>query len=881
MLESFASLLCRFRARSRMTVADLAEALGATYKSIAAWEQGRRVPRDRARILDMAQVLRLTLVETDQLVDAARRFKNADDGARDNRGQPSHASLDLAPGKRMVTAMLHQLRPPVADFVGRAQEMTQLVTAFQSAAVPEGSAVISGIQGMGGIGKTELAYQVAHQLRGMFPDAQIVLDLRGSSSAPLPVEQAIQMIIRDFVQSEQLPNDVHKLQQLYRSVLHQQQVLILADDARDAAQVRLLCPPPGCGLLVTSRQRFTLPGMISIDLEQLSPDEAVALLSNICPRLSAEDGRAIARTCGYLPQALRVSGGILRNNPAIFVADYLTRLGDARQRLAQLRDPDDPQMDVEASLALSYAMLPEPAQRVFRHLGVFVADFATELAQAVSMDEPGQDVTALLHLLLRRNLIMYDSLRDRWRLHDLVRDLAWQYLHMEEEWAAAMERYAQAVLAMTHEIEQHYRAGGNAVALERFDAEYVHIETVRGWLVAQAGSSTGDMLLVAEVLVTRAFDELRGDPQARLPQLEQALAAARRSGDRRGEAGVLWSMGIAYRKLGDYRPSIPCIEQQLKIAREIGDRHSEGAALCHLGGVYWALGNYQRSITYHKQALRIARALDNQRDEFLSLTYLGVDYRDMGNYQRSITYHKQALRIARALDNQRDKALALNHLGLAYSTWVQTRQRLHSFQQCFGRAWAAEDQSGVAQALFIPFDEDRKKLRQATAYHKQALAIFQALGDRRFECFTLTNLGLAALLQDDSSWALQISTQALAIARAIGDRRREGYALSYLGLAYLSQRAWLDATRHYEQALACLQALGDRSGVAECHWYLAVAWAQQGEWGRTVRLLHDWVAYACEIRDPDAAKYAALLARLETGEPPLAERRYGSAQDIG
>src|SRR6185436_5656408 len=138
------------------------------------------------------------------------------------------------------------------------------------------------------------------------------------------------------------------------TVLHDQKVLILADDARDAAQVRPLIPPLGCALLITSRVRLTLPGMTRVHLDQLDEQEAVALLRRICDRVQEAEAQAIAQACGYLPLALRISASILRNNPALPVVIYLRRLADERQRLSQLRDPDDAGLDVEAALAVSY-----------------------------------------------------------------------------------------------------------------------------------------------------------------------------------------------------------------------------------------------------------------------------------------------------------------------------------------------------------------------------------------------------------------------------------------------------------------------------------------------------------------------------------------------
>src|SRR6266545_7168853 len=102
---------------------------------------------------------------------------------------------------------LHQLRAPIG-FVGREQEIDQLVRALTKTS---GTAAISGVRGMGGIGKTELAYKVAHKLRIAFPDAQLLIELRGASKDPLPSAQALQTIIRAFEREARLPDDVAQL----------------------------------------------------------------------------------------------------------------------------------------------------------------------------------------------------------------------------------------------------------------------------------------------------------------------------------------------------------------------------------------------------------------------------------------------------------------------------------------------------------------------------------------------------------------------------------------------------------------------------------------------------------------------------------------------
>ena len=143
--------------------------------------------------------------------------------------------------------------------------------------IATGGAVISG---MGGSGKTALALVLAHRLKDHYPDAQLFVNLRGASANPLPASDVLAQVIRAYQPTAQLPEDTGQLRAIYLQVLQGQRALVLLDDARDAKQVRPLLPPEGCLLLVTTRQRFALPGLQALDLGRLPQGEAVALLLN-------------------------------------------------------------------------------------------------------------------------------------------------------------------------------------------------------------------------------------------------------------------------------------------------------------------------------------------------------------------------------------------------------------------------------------------------------------------------------------------------------------------------------------------------------------------------------------------------------------------------
>lgn len=204
----------------------------------------------------------------------------------------------------IAVSALHQLPPPPRDFTGREAELDELLSKIGQ------GVTISGLQGLGGIGKTALALKLAEQLKASYPDAQFYLDLKGASPQPLSPSAALAHVIRAYHPTAKLPDDEAQLRALYLSVLDGQRALLLMDNAAGREQVEPLEPPAGCVLLVTSRQHFTLPGLFAKNLNALLPDDARQLLLKIAPRIG-EHADEIAQLCGYLPLALRMAAGAL------------------------------------------------------------------------------------------------------------------------------------------------------------------------------------------------------------------------------------------------------------------------------------------------------------------------------------------------------------------------------------------------------------------------------------------------------------------------------------------------------------------------------------------------------------------------------------------
>ena len=153
-----------------------------------------------------------------------------------------------------------QLPAATEHFVGRAVELETLTALLGSAAV---TAPIAAISGPPGVGKTTLALRWSHLAAGQFRDGQLYVNLRGfdASGEPLPVAAAIRGFLAALqVPADRIPEGLPAQAALYRSLLAGRRVLVVLDNARDAAQVRPLLPgAAGCLTVVTSRSRAARP----------------------------------------------------------------------------------------------------------------------------------------------------------------------------------------------------------------------------------------------------------------------------------------------------------------------------------------------------------------------------------------------------------------------------------------------------------------------------------------------------------------------------------------------------------------------------------------------------------------------------------------------
>ena len=369
-------------------------------------------------------------------------------------GAPAPAAAEGAP----PGVVPRQLPAGAGFFAGREAELKQLDELLGQAGTaggeegadgPGGAVVISAVAGMAGVGKTALAVHWARKVAHRFPDGQLYVNLRGydAEGAAVTAEEVTGWFLAALgIPAGQIPADAQARCGLYRSVLAGRRVLIVLDNARDAAQVRPLLPGgPGCLVVVTSRSALAglaaAEGARPLRLGPLGEQEGVRLLAaRLGPeRVAAEPAAVTELTarCGHLPLALAVMAARAAADPRLPLgvlagqlagaagAEAAAAAGAAREDAGRLEalETGDPATSLRQLLSWSYRQLSPPAAEMFALAGVHCGPDVTVPAAAslagVSRPQAGRALAELAGASLAA-----EHRPGRYVLHDLVRGYA-------------------------------------------------------------------------------------------------------------------------------------------------------------------------------------------------------------------------------------------------------------------------------------------------------------------------------------------------------------------------------------------------------------------------------------------------------------------------
>jgi tetratricopeptide (TPR) repeat protein/transcriptional regulator with XRE-family HTH domain len=713
-----------------LTQEQLAERLSVERTTVVRWERGETQPQPWLRPR-LAAALGVSADRIEELLAA-----------------------DAPVGPQGQSAVPRQLPAAVADFTGRVAELAALTRMLdQAGAGGPGTVVISAIGGTAGVGKTTLAFHWAHQIADRFGDGQLYVNLRGFDPAGTPVSAA--EAIRGFldalgVSPERIPLDREAQAGLYRSLLADRRMLIVADNARDEQQVRPLLPAsPGSLVLVTSRNQLDGLGAANgarlLNLDVLSHAEAVYMLTARlgAVRVAAEPAAVdrIADLCACLPLAGAVAAAGAAARPGFSLGALADELADSAGRLDAL-DAGDPASSVRAVFSWSTQQLTSDAARMFRLLGIHPGPDVSVPAAASLAGCAQPQARRLLRELARAHLLT-EHVPGRYAFHDLLRAYAASQARTTDSQA---ERHTAVSRMLDHYLHTAYAAAllllpsRDPIILAR-PGSGVLPEQLTSYAQAMAWFEAEHQVLLAGVTLAAdsGFDghawqipwtmadflDRRGHWQQRATVQRTAVAAAARLADPAAQVKSLRLLADACTWLRDYDRARAHLGDCLELYRQLGDHVGEARAHQSLGTLAERRSRYAEELGHIEQALRLFQAVGDQMGQAEALNNIGWCHALLGDYRQARMFSRQALTLSSDIGHRHCEACSWDTLGY-------TEHHLGD-------------------------------LAKAAACYQQALILLRPYGDRFYEAIILAHLGDTRHATGEFRLARDAWQQALAI----------------------------------------------------------------------------------------------------------------------
>jgi tetratricopeptide (TPR) repeat protein len=224
--------------------------------------------------------------------------------------------------------------PRIASFTGRAEELDRLDAILMQdkpAAVTQASVGRAAVQGMGGVGKTSLAVEYAHRLRGLYAGVcWCPAETRtGVLSALAGLAEPLRLQTADKANVEKAATAV-----LNRLAEQRATWLLVYDSVASPDDIADLLPSSGARVLITSRFSDWTPLADEVALDVLPPKEAAAFLQSRTGGSDPAGANVLAEALGHLPLALDHAAAYCKRTQMRFTeyADKASSLIDATPR---------------------------------------------------------------------------------------------------------------------------------------------------------------------------------------------------------------------------------------------------------------------------------------------------------------------------------------------------------------------------------------------------------------------------------------------------------------------------------------------------------------------------------------------------------------------
>ena len=639
----------------------------------------------------------------------------------------------LAGDQQPPVVVPRQLPSAPAQFVGRQEDLAELDEAVRTG--------VAAIAGAGGMGKTWLALHWAHRNLHRFPDGQLFVDLRGFSPDEAPMEPDV--AIRGFLHAlgldaSAVPHAAHARAALFRGLIAGRRLLVVIDNAVDAAQVAPLLPGGDtCRVLVTSRNRLT-GRATPLGLDVLADSDASSLLATRigAARLTAEPLAAarLIDLCGGLPLALSIVGARVLTEPDLSLAAIARQL----EELGLGALDADPSVSVPVVLSWSYRALTVRQKEMFALLGIAPGEDVGLPAAAALAGVSVEDARTTLRSLEQASLL---SIGDgfRARMHDLVRAYAAEqarHVGSAEALRRLVDHYVHTAHANDRLVDPHRPlialtpadalvtpAADKAGALAWFDAERGTRRAVQQ-AAAQRGWKDRVVLLAR---ISHAYNQHRGHLDDELALWGTAIHAA----DDPKERGIAHRiMGTSLGQVQRYDEAQHHLAEALALAEQVGEPLPLADA--H-GALTWLWGireEYQLAFGHARAALEQYQQTGNQVLIALAHNNFGCCAAEIGDTAQGREHAEKARTLLHELGDRQGEAAAVDTLArIAHQ--VGDHAEAVALYECAAELYRAENDDYTTANVLIGLGHPLLALErreQAEEVWQQALRMLEQQG---------------------------------------------------------------------------------------------------------------------------------------------------------
>jgi tetratricopeptide (TPR) repeat protein len=541
---------------------------------------------------------------------------------------------------------------PVAspNFVGRVQELKDIYAKLQTG---QGVSVCA-VEGMGGLGKSELARRYAWEYRQEYA-ARYWFSLRGVGLAQAVVTFASRYLdLPEVMQSQTVEAQAEWCWQNWTPT--EGKVLVILDDVTDLKSIPQQARPLAdrFQILVTTRKRKLSPYFADIPLKVISEDEALELLRKFlgAARVDREEdaAKAICEDLGYLPLGVELAARYLQLDEDLSLGDYQQRLTIADESLdLQETEEINAGRGVIAAFELSWQELSASTGKVAMLLGLFApADIAWGLVEEIAADlievadlREGRKQLNNLYLIKA-----VDQERTRFAMHSLTREfLQWKLAQDSDTNRLFRETFVTSLLNKAKQIPQSPTRDLIAAVAPAIP----HLDLLSREMLDDIPNPDEDLVWAFEG--TARFYVSQGlYASALIPYQNCCKATESRLGlEHPHFAASLNNLASFFHTQGNYSEAESLYVQSCAITeKQLGKDHPYIASSLHgLAELYESIGKYKESESLHLQAISIYEKQLGIDCPSLATSLNGLAglYDLQGKYKESETLYSRAISI--------------------------------------------------------------------------------------------------------------------------------------------------------------------------------------------------------------------------------------------